>query len=295
MNKIWARAAWASLALFVFGAMEAHAMPLMKWPDLLSRPRPAGSERIAYGTDPNQFGDLWRPVGSGLHPLVIMIHGGCWEASVADLSIMDWAADDLRQRGYVVWNIEYRRIDQPGGGYPGTYEDVEAAIRFAETDARFDPHGEHRKVILLGHSAGGHLALWAANNPNHRIGRLYGVAALGAITDLEHDTETACGAEAPSKMLGLRSAQRPRPADDTSPFQMISPDVERAVLITGAEDTTVSSASAVRYAALATAVSGDDTRAVVLTPPGGHVEEISPGSLAWAVVVVQIERLMKAR
>ena len=249
-------------------------MPLMTWPDLMSRPRPHASERIGYGTDPNQFADLWRPDGAGPHPLVVMIHGGCWQAKVANLGIMDWAADDLRQRGYTVWNVEYRRIDQPGGGYPGTYDDIRSALWLAGERLG----GAHVPVVILGHSAGGHLALWAA----HQKGlNATGVVALGAITDLIGDTETACGTEPLQKMLG--------PPAETSPYQMGSLDLP-TVLITGAEDTTVPASIAHRYAAMARAA-GD--RVEVLTPPGGHVEEIAPGTEAWRVVVEAIERLAR--
>lgn len=289
--KIEARAAWASLALFMFAlAGEAAAMPLMKWPDLLSRPRPHASERIAYGSDPNQFGDLWRPKGEGLHPLVIMIHGGCWEAATAGLDIMDWAADDLRQRGYAVWNIEYRRIDQPGGGYPGTYDDVRAALDLAYRHGDVKLGADLNRVVILGHSAGGHLALWAAHGTGPA---LKGVIGLGAITDLVGDTNTGCGTEGLPKMLGPKSEGRPDPAADTSPYQMGSLD-DPTVLITGTEDSTVPLSIAHRYADQMMRASRNSADITVLSPPGGHVEEIAPGTEAWAVVTAQLDRLMKA-
>ncbi|MDP9103598.1 MAG: alpha/beta hydrolase [Pseudomonadota bacterium] len=217
----------------------------MQWSDLMSRPRPQASERIAYGADPNQFGDLWRPEGSGLHPLVVMIHGGCWEAATADLHIMDWAADDLRRRGYVVWNIEYRRIDQPGGGYPGTYEDVSTALAAVRGTGAARFGADLSRKVILGHSAGGHLALWAG----HRAGaRLKGVVAIGAITDLEGDTNTGCGVEGLPKMTGPQTADRPDVYADTSPYHMAAP-LHPVVLVTGSEDVTVPPSIARRYAA----------------------------------------------
>ncbi len=253
--------------------------PLMQWSDLLSRPRPKASERIAYGTDPNQFGDLWRPESKGLHPLVIMIHGGCWQAGIANLDIMDWAADDLRRRGYVVWNIEYRRIDQPGGGWPGTYDDVRTAIALTTAKGR-GWRSDPERTVILGHSAGGQLALWAAKAGG--APGLKGVVALGAITDLVSDSETACGPD------GLPAMRGPDPRY-TSPYHM-APLGAPSVLITGQGDDTVPLAIARRYGEHARAL-GD--QAEVVAPPGGHVEEVSPGSEAWTAAVRAVERFAR--
>src|SRR5262252_800336 len=120
----------ASLAATLAPLAAVHPgdrpMPLMDWPALLGRPLPTGAERIAYGPSPEQVADLWLPAGKGPFPVVLMVHGGCWLSDVAKLTIMNYAAEDLRRRGYAVWNIEYRGVDRPGGGYPGTFEDVAA-------------------------------------------------------------------------------------------------------------------------------------------------------------------------
>ncbi|HEX8653918.1 MAG TPA: alpha/beta fold hydrolase [Allosphingosinicella sp.] len=134
---------------------------LMAWPDLTGRPRPAADDTIRYGADSMQVVDLWLPPGRGPHPVVLMVHGGCWQTGIADRRLMDWAAADLRGRGIAVWNIDYRGVDRDGGGYPGTFADVAAAA---------DALGRHavargldwNRVVAVGHSAGGHLALWLA-------------------------------------------------------------------------------------------------------------------------------------
>lgn len=117
-------------------ACSAPAEPaaLMSWPDLLDRPRPAPTRTIAYGADKLQVVDLWLPAGKAPHPVVLMIHGGCWLTDVADRTIMNWIADDLAKRGIAVWNIEYRGVDRAGGGYPGTFEDVAAAADLLARD-----------------------------------------------------------------------------------------------------------------------------------------------------------------
>ena len=99
---------------------------LMAWPDLLERPRPEPDTTISYGEDPLQVVDLWLPPGEGPHPVVLMVHGGCWQTEIADRTIMNWIADDLRRRGIAVWNIDYRGVDR-GGGYPNTFLDVASA------------------------------------------------------------------------------------------------------------------------------------------------------------------------
>ncbi len=263
-------------------------MPLMTWADLYGRPRPKGAERIAYGTDPNQVGDLWRPATAGLHPMVIMIHGGCWEAATASLDIMDWAAADLRDRGYVVWNIEYRRIDQPGGGWPGTYDDVRTAVDYAYQHGETRMGADLSRIVILGHSAGGHLALWSAITT---ISGAKGVIGLGAIADLERDTNTRCGVDGLPKMTGQLGAARPDVYADTSPGHMDVPDMP-VVLITGQADTTVPPSIANRYADYLQKRSSHSSDITVLTPPGGHVEEIAPGTEAWTAVVAAIARLI---
>ena len=119
-----------------------------------------GVIRSACGLDANQFGGLGLPVGAGPHPVVILIHGGFWRARFG-LDLMDGLAEDLAARGIASWNIEYRRVGQPGGGCPGTLWDVaQAADHLAHLAAR------HRldltRLVALGHSAGGQLALWLA-------------------------------------------------------------------------------------------------------------------------------------
>jgi acetyl esterase/lipase len=124
----------------------------------LARPRPAASERIRYGDAPSQFADLWLPSGKGPHPVVAMLHGGCWRADLPGLDLMTYAAEDLRQRGIAVWTIEYRRIDETGGGFPGSFDDTGLALDHLRKLAKAK-NLDLKNIIALGHSAGGHLAL----------------------------------------------------------------------------------------------------------------------------------------
>lgn len=280
----------------------AAVPPLMTWPDLLNRPKPAlRPERVRYGADSNQVIDLWRPGTPGPHPVIAMIHGGCWQASVASLHIMDWAAADLAARGVAVWNIEYRRVDQPGGGYPGTFQDVAAAIDKLAAEAKTRGLRTGNGLVVLGHSAGGHLALWTA--ARRRIRGRSGVSPLAApgpaptkvravidlagIPDLEHDLTTACGPEPVKALIGPATPGHADVYGDVSPAHMLPIGAELFV-IHGAQDTTVRPEVGAAFAAKARAA-GD--RVTVLTPPGGHTEEISPGSAAWEEIAKLAVRL----
>lgn len=269
----------------------------MQWSDLYGRPKPKATMSIAYGDLSQQVADLWLPEGSGRHPLVVMIHGGCWTKTIADLEIMNWAAEDLRQRGVAVWNIEYRGIDEPGGGYPGTYQDVAAGVDAVRAQAV--EHGLNlRKVVVVGHSAGGHLSLWAA--ARHKLPRtspLYvrralkigAVIDLAGIADLETDTDTACGPLPVAAMAGLPSPERPDVYADTSPAALVPLGTSQYV-IHAVDDLTVRPEISAAYAAKARAA-GDHVE--VLNLPGGHVEEIAPGTPAWDATAALIERLVK--
>jgi len=116
--------------------------------------------RVTYGEQPQQFAELHLPDDGDDLPVVVLIHGGFWRAKYG-LDLMDPLAENLCRAGYAAWNIEYRRVTQPGGGWPGTLHDVAAAI-----DRLTDLTAHHPldldRVAFVGHSAGGHLALWSA-------------------------------------------------------------------------------------------------------------------------------------
>ena len=134
---------------------------LMTWGDLLGREPVSPTQAIQWGDGATDIADLWLPDGAGPHPVVLMVHGGCWQKEIADRTLMNWAAEDLRKRGLAVWNIEYRGVDEEGGGYPGTFEDVARAADALRGQA--DAYNlDLKRVAAFGHSAGGHLALWLA-------------------------------------------------------------------------------------------------------------------------------------
>lgn len=119
---------------------------------------------VQYGSDSLQFGELRLPPGAGPFPVVVVIHGGCWHARIANLRNSAPVASALPRDGIATWNIEYRRLGNDGGGWPGTFEDVGAAIDHLRVLARQYPL-DLTRVVLAGHSAGAHLAAWAAGRP----------------------------------------------------------------------------------------------------------------------------------
>jgi len=280
--------------------LSLGAARLLDWPDLLGRPLPQADRRIAYGPGQNQFAELWLPPTPGPHPLVILIHGGCWQARVAKLSIMNYAADDLRRRGLAVWNIEYRGVDQPGGGYPGTFFDVAAAADALRT-AWPAHHRELGRVVVVGHSAGGHLAAWLAARrrlpPSSPLASrdplpIAGVVSLGGLPDLKADRAAggaACGPEVVDALAGTSGPSRPDVYADTSPAERLPLGVPEAV-VNGAEDPVAPPWLGRAYAERLRAAG--DPVTFVEVPQTGHVELIAPGSAAWARVVTLITRMV---
>ena len=260
---------------------------------LLERPRQTADHHIAYGTDPHQFGELWLPAGRGPFPVAVLIHGGCWRADLPGTELMDYMAADLRGRGYAVWNLEYRRIGHPGGGYPGTFQDAANGLDYLRPLARTYPL-DLTRVVVSGHSAGGHLALWIAardrlpsSSPLHVDHPLpvRGVVTLAGIADLAAYRATgpdACGG--PSTIDSLVGAPGTGGRDvfaDTSPPSLL-PLGDRQIVISGAVDPIVPARFGQAYATAAKAA-GDPATSMVLQG-AGHFELIDPTSAVWPAV-----------
>jgi acetyl esterase/lipase len=280
---------------------QSHRLAVapMDWPDLLGRPMPKATREFAYGPLPDQVADLWLPAGKGPFPVVLMVHGGCWQSRVAKLSIMNYAAEDLRQRGIAVWNIEYRGIDRPGGGYPGTFQDVAAgADKLATIAPGYRLHAGH--VVAFGHSAGGHLALWLAARGRIAAGSplktarplpIAAVVSSGGLPDLEAVRAGGfCGEGTVDKLVGAPSAAHPQIFADTSPAEL-GVGRDREALISGDQDQIAPPSLADAY--VAKMKRRGAAIGAVTVPNTGHVELISPGTAAWTVTVRTIQRLLR--
>jgi len=125
--------------------------------DILNAPPPPADARLTYGADPNQFGELRVPKSQGPFPVLMNMHGGFWRAKY-DLKHAGYLCAALTAKGLATWNVEYRRVGNPGGGWPGTFEDLRSAYRYVSQIAqRYNL--DLSKLVVMGHSAGGQLAL----------------------------------------------------------------------------------------------------------------------------------------
>ena len=146
---------------------------------VISLPFTASDRTIVYGDDPLQFGEVWSPVGTAPRGLIIFVHCGCW-LNEFDLQYSYAMSTSLAQAGYLVWSLEYRRTGDAGGGWPGSFTDIMQAVGHIETLAGLND----LPTALLGHSAGGHLALLAGSELQGSSAEPELVIGLAAITDV---------------------------------------------------------------------------------------------------------------
>ena len=278
---------WILLSISIGASLSASAAPAT-WNDLQARPPPATQGlRIAYGRSPSQFGELRLPDGAGPHPVVVLIHGGCWSHGF-DLRYLSYLAEAItREFQVATWNVEYRRLGEPGGGWPGTILDAAQAVDHLRTLApihKLDPD----RVIAIGHSAGGQLALWLGSRPrlrpNSAVFRpqplaLRGVVGLSAITDLDEYGEGpgSCNAAVDDLMGGTPTQQLAR-YSQVSPRALLPLGLPQW-LIQGDRDPIVP-ADGVRAYVEAARREGGMTELRII-PEAGHFEPVLPTGAAW--------------
>ncbi|HEX6148452.1 alpha/beta hydrolase family protein [Nocardioides sp.] len=234
------------------------------------------SRAIRYGTDASQFGELSLPDGRP-RGVVVVIHGGFWK-SAYDLSLGRPLAESLVAEGWAAWNLEYRRVGN-GGGTPETFDDVAAGIDRLATVEGLDL----TTVVTLGHSAGGHLAAWAAGRPDAAVG-VTGVVSQAGVLDLVRAHELGLGGGAVEGLLG----HPPVPADATfDPFQQLPLDVPVRCMHGRADDVVPIEISE-RYVAAASDAGGD---AALTAVEGDHFVVIHPRSEAWQLTLRLLDEL----
>ena len=264
------------------------------WPGTTVRPLQACDQRAAllvilpYGPDPDQYAELSLPEGERLG-VAVVIHGGFWRAAY-DASLGEGLARDLAGRGWAACNIEYRRVGR-GGGWPTTLQDVSDAIDLL---ADLDLDVDLSPVIAIGHSAGGHLAAWAAGRaalPPEAPGSLPRVSLTGVVTqagvlDLRTGSTRRVGGTAIPDLLGGSPDTVPLRYDWADPIAQVPLSVP-LVCIHGRDDESVPFAQSEAYVAAATAAGADVD---LIECEGGHMAHVDPGSPAWAAVVRALPR-----
>lgn len=228
-------------------------------------------ERISYGEDPLQFGDLWLPVAgkNTQNKLLIFIHGGCW-LNAYDIKHSYALATALAQEGYAVWSLEYRRTGDTGGGWPGTFEDIVTAI--SRSSQLRNAEYSLNNTLLMGHSAGGHLSLLAGS----QHAELRGIIGLAAITDIVSYAagKNSCQQATAQFMAGM-------PADQPQQYQDANPVTHKVhgntVLFQGNADNIVATEQAMVLGV-----------PVIHNTAAGHFDWIHPGTSAYKQLLNEI-------
>ncbi len=259
-----------------------HAAPI-DYSDLLDLPTSEPSAVIRYGEAQPQFGELWLPPNrqesEKRFPVVVLFHGGCW-SNAYGLNYTRAASAALAAEGFAVWSLEYRRVGDTGGGWPGTFMDAEFALSSLQKLAQSEPL-DLTQVSLVGHSAGGHLALWAAaRNQTAKAIPIQRVVGLSAIVDLQrYASPRGCGSLVEDLMGGSPASKAMRYAEVAKNINsLISESSIPIKLLYGLEDGIVPFA----HGQLSVEALGLDADKVIsLEPNTGHFDWFDPGSQAW--------------
>ncbi len=263
---------------------------------IITMPPPPATRRVRYGDGQFHFGDVRVPKGDGPFPFVMNIHGGFWR-SAYDLHHAGHLCAALARAGIATWNIEYRRLGNPGGGWTGTFEDVARAADFLPTLAQEVPLDVGRAVVM-GHSAGGHLALWAAARPRFSADNPFatphafafqGVVSLAGVADLARAWELGLSSRVVDDLLGGSPTDRAERYRVASPIELV-PIAVPQILIHGEMDTIVPLEIAERY--YRTAHSAGDNVRLERLPRAGHFELIDPFAEEWAVMLKAVQSLV---
>jgi len=282
------------LAALLPGIGTAAPMALA---DYMALAGPAPDAHVAYGPAPSQYAELFVPQGAGPFPVAVLVHGGCWTAKFGGITQLRNMAGALRARGIAVWNVEYRRVDEAGGGYPGMYQDMHAALDTLQAQGARYPL-DLARVIAVGHSAGGQLVQWIAGRERipassvlyrKNLLPVRAVVSLGGLADLRRERaliKESCGRDTP-ELAGEPSKERPDVYTDTNAAELL-PNGTHTILVTGELDTISPPRVAHDYARRAQAAG--DSAEVVILPGASHYDEVAATSFAWPQVLAAIER-----
>ena len=239
--------------------------------------------RLLYGSDENQFGDLRLPKSKGLHPVVMMIHGGYWRARY-DLIHAGHLCAALAKAGLATWNLEYRRVGNYGGGWPGTFEDITSGFLFLKQIAG-KYHLNEKKVMVMGHSAGGELALCLGAHQRSVRGAL----SLAGVVDLHRAWELHLSNDAVVEFLGGPPEKVPEHYHEASPAEVTMPHLVQR-LIHGVKDDIVPIEMSRHYRD-AKKKRGENVELIELAN-ADHFDVIDPQAKAWPIVEKTILKIL---
>jgi len=287
---------------FLFALLGTHpALSQHMRPDDVDKlPSSAPVLLEAYGTEPAQVGELRLPAAAGPHPVVVVIHGGCWWKGFATRRNTAALASRLTEKGFATWNIEYRQAGQtgadgtysgdPGAGWPGTFRDLAAATDHLRDLAKRYPL-DLTRVAVTGHSAGAHAALWVASR--HRLPEKSEIASpdplpIGAVVAIDGPPdpareiasfEDACGVPAGTALFGGTPAEQPGRWAEGSPQAMLPLGLKSGLISASLFLSPVASSRWVTEAR-----AGKDPASALILDGTGHFEVIAPGSPVWSQV-----------
>lgn len=288
-----------ALALCAACGSPSRAGPL-SWSEVERMPLPEPGQKITYGSAPQQFGELRLPPGAGPFPVAVILHGGCWLREFDYVYMTRLAARLTQTLGLATWTPEFRRIGDPGGGWPGTLLDAASATDHLRELARQHPL-DLQRVLGIGHSAGGHLALWLAARPrlppDSELYRpdplpLRGVIGLAAIGDLlayRVGERGSCNS-AVDELVGGPPTRFPRRYSQASPMQRLPLGVPQW-LVQGGLDPIVPAGSTQAYATAAK--KAGDRVEVLLQAGAGHFDPAVPDSLSWPAVEAAVKAALQ--
>jgi len=256
--------------------------------DVLSRPAPPADRRLTYGSDPNQFIDLRLPAGSkNATPLVINIHGGYWRAKY-DLIHNGHLCAALTAQRLATANFEYRRVGNEGGAWPGTFEDIRSAYQFLLQNAKAQ-HFDPAKVLVMGHSAGGQLALALAAHETS-VSR---VVSLAGVVDLRRAYELHLSNDAVVEFLRGTPSEVPDHYREADPMQLAIPHAQQWLIHGSADDVVLPAFSRDYVSAKQKIASEGKDRVHLFEIPGAdHFDLIDPKSAAWQFVQDTVLKLL---